>query len=188
MAKIDARLLLAFAFALLCAANLWNGGLTLQISPTSLFWPIVLTGFAFPFVFVSLSGVAMGKLRQEEIGNASGLYNLLRNLGGSVGIAVATTLTQRRLQAHRSEMVHALSAPSLVLRQQLIRLTDYMRLHAGPVKASLRSVALLERMLNGQAQLWAYVDVFRYMAVVSALCVPVVFVLKRARRSGGAAE
>ena len=63
-----------------------------------------------------------------------------------------------------------------------------MRLHAGPVKASLRSVALLERMLNGQAQLWAYVDVFRYMAVVSALCVPVVFVLKRARRSGGAAE
>src|SRR5579871_3932439 len=54
-AKLDSRKLLAFAFALLCAASLWNGSLTLAISPTSLFWPIVLTGFAFPFVFVPLS-------------------------------------------------------------------------------------------------------------------------------------
>jgi DHA2 family multidrug resistance protein len=186
VAKVDPRLLLAFAFAVLCAASLWNGGLTLDMAPTSLLWPIVITGFAFPVIFVPLSGVAMGKLRQEEIGNASGLYNLLRNLGGSIGIAIATTLTQRHLQSHRNEIVHSISGSSLILRQQLIRLTALMRLHAGPVKASLRSYALLERRLNQQAQVWAYIDVFRYIAVVCALCVPFVFILKRAHHSGAA--
>ncbi|HWC97651.1 MAG TPA: DHA2 family efflux MFS transporter permease subunit [Candidatus Sulfopaludibacter sp.] len=186
VAKLDVRKLVAFAFIVLAAANLWNGSLTLQISPWSLFWPIVITGFAFPLIFVPLSGVALGTLPQEELGNASGLYNLLRNLGGSIGIAAANTIAQRHLQTHRSEMVHSLSAGSLELRHALSRLTMLMQAHAGPVKASLRSAAILQRSLDNQAQLWAYVDVFRYLAIVCAVCVPVTFILKKAQRKAAA--
>ena len=188
VSKMDGRKLVGLAFVLLCAACLWNGSLTFAISPTSLLWPIVLTGFAFAFVFVPLSGIALGTLPQKELGNASGLYNLLRNLGGSIGIAVASTISQRHLQSHRNEMVHALSGSSLALRQELAHLTSRMQMHAGPVKASLRAAATVQRLLDGQAQLWAYVDVFRYMAILCLVCVPVVFVLQKAQSKRAAAE
>jgi DHA2 family multidrug resistance protein len=184
--KMDARWLVALGFLVLFGANLWNGSMNLEIAPSSLFWPIVITGFAFPFVFVPLSGIALGRLKQEQIGNGSGIFNLLRNLGGSIGIAAANTITQRHLQTHRNEMVHSLSGASLPLRQQLAHLTTLMRLHAGPAKAVLRADAILQRAVDNQAQLWAYVDVFRYLAIVSLLCVPMVFVLRKAQAKAAA--
>jgi DHA2 family multidrug resistance protein len=183
---LDSRKLVALGFAILCAANLWNGSLTLGISPNSLFWPIVVTGFAFPLVFVPISGIALGTLPKQEMGNASGLFNLLRNLGGSIGISAANTISLRHLQTHRNELAHRLSGANPVLRQQLAHLTMLMRMHAGPVKASLQSVSLTQKMLDSQAHLWSYVDVFRYLAFVCALCVPVAFVLKNKSRSGAA--
>jgi DHA2 family multidrug resistance protein len=186
VAKFDSRKLLAMGFFLIAAACLWNASMTLQISQTSLLWPIVITGFGFAMIFVPLSGVALGTLSQREMQNASGIYNLLRNLGGSIGIATASTITQRHLQTHRNEISHWLTGSSLALRQDLARLTQYMRLHAGPVKASLRAMAVIERRLNAQAQLWAYVDVFRYMALLSAILIPASFLLKKARRQGAA--
>ncbi len=186
VAKMDVRVMVAVAFVILFLANLWTGSITLAISPMSLFWPIVITGFAFPLIFVPLSGLAMGTLSQEEMGNASGLYNLLRNLGGSIGIAAANTLSQRHLQAHRNEMVHSLSGSSLALRQQLAHLMALMRTHAGPVKAYLRSASLLEKTLDSQAQLWAYVDIFRYLAILCGLCIPVAFFLRKSQAKGAA--
>ncbi len=104
--KMDPRKLVAIGFIMLVWTSLWTSSLTLDIAPSTLFWPIVLTGFAFPLIFVPLSGAALGTLPQAELGNASGLYNLLRNLGGSIGIAAANTITVRHMQTHRGELVH----------------------------------------------------------------------------------
>ena len=188
VAKMDSRILLAAGFLIIAWASLWNGTMNLAIAPNSLFWPIVVTGLGFPLIFVPLSGIALGTLPQAEIGNASGLFNLLRNLGGSVGIATANTITMRHLQTHRSEMVHWLSGTSLALRQELMRLTMLMRMHAGPAKALRRSFAIVQRTLDSQAQLWSYVDVFRYMALVCAVCVPITFILKRTQSHRASAE
>ncbi len=182
VAKMDPRILVAMGFLIFGFMNLWNSMMTLQISPTSLFWPITLSGLALPLVFVPLSGVAIGTMPQQEIGNASGLYNLLRNMGGSIGIAAANTMTQRHFQTHRNEMVHWLSGASIQFRQELERLTALLRMHSGPTKATLRALAIANNTLNSQAQLWAYVDVFRYLAALCILCVPVVFILKKAVR------
>jgi MFS transporter, DHA2 family, multidrug resistance protein len=78
----------------------------------TLFWPIFPTGFAFPLVFVPLSRVTFGKLAQSELGNASGIFNLLRNLGGSIGISVATTFSLRHLQSRRAQIVHDVTGAS----------------------------------------------------------------------------
>ena len=64
----------------------------------SLFWPIILTGAGVSLIFVPLATSTMGTLRNEEIGNASGLYNLMRNVGGSIGISVVNTLLARHEQ------------------------------------------------------------------------------------------
>lgn len=152
--KMDARLLIAAGFATFAVGNLWNGFLTLQISPWSLFWPITVTGLAMSLTFVPLSNVALGTLPQEQIGNASGIYNLIRNVGGSIGISAANTIAQRHLQTHRNDLVHDLSNASWILRRQLRMLDLQMHLHAGPHSAVLRAYYLTNGGLNNQAQLW----------------------------------
>lgn len=98
--KIDNRWLIAAGFLLFAWASYAMGELTLQISQWSLTWPIIVSGAASGLVFVPLSTLAMGTLKNEQIGNASGLYNLLRNIGGSIGISVANTLVTRHSQTH----------------------------------------------------------------------------------------
>jgi DHA2 family multidrug resistance protein len=121
----------------------------------------------------------MGTLTNEQIGNASGLYNLLRNVGGSVGISVVNTIVARHEQLHRNELVHSLT-PSNPLLQQ--RLTTLGRFVTDPRSA----YAIVDRTLNAQARLWAYVDDFRYMALLCFACLPLVFLLKKAKAKHGA--
>jgi MFS transporter, DHA2 family, multidrug resistance protein len=185
--KLDPRKIVAFGFALFAFAAVWTGSLTLQISPTSLLWPIVLSGAAMSTIFVPLSSVSLGTLSQKEVGNASGIFNLIRNVGGSVGISAANTLTLRHLQTHRNENVHWLSNANWILQKQLNALTMQMHLHAGPRRAMLRAYSLTQAGLNSQASLWAYVDIFRYLALILALCVPGAFLFKKASSKEGSA-
>ncbi len=96
--RIDNRWLIAAGFALFGWTSLAMARLTLDISQWSLLTPIILSGVASGLVFVPLATVSMGTLSNEQIGNASGLYNLLRNIGGSVGISVVNTIVSRHSQ------------------------------------------------------------------------------------------
>ncbi len=185
--KIDPRKVVALGFGVLAYATMWTSFMTLQISQTSLFWPIAVSGAGMAFTFVPLSNVAFGTLSQDQVGNASGLFNFLRNIGGSIGISAANTISQRHAQTHRNENVHWLSGANWLLHKQLNMLTEQMQAHAGPRRAMLRAFALTQNALNNQAQLWAYVDVFRYLALFCALCVPAAFFFKKSSSSGGAA-
>src|SRR5271154_1002717 len=104
--KIDPRLLLTFGFLTFGLTTLYFGSITLAISPTTLFLPILLTGFGLSFVFVPISTAAYGTLRNEQIGNASGVFNLMRHVGGSIGISIASTLLIRRADVHQNEITN----------------------------------------------------------------------------------
>jgi DHA2 family multidrug resistance protein len=179
VSKMDARIIVSAGFGILALSALYLGFLTLDISPTTLFWPITISGLAMTMVFVPLSNVALGTIPKDQVGNASGIFNFLRNVGGSIGISAANTIAQRHAQSHRNENVHWLSGGSWVFRRQLQMLTDQMSLHAGPRRALLRAYALTQRILDNQSQLWAYVDDFRYLALLCALCVPMAFFFKK---------
>src|SRR6185312_12968383 len=77
----------------------------LDISPSFITWPNILQGVGVGLIFVPLTTLAMGTLRNEQIGNASGIYNLCRNLGGSIGISLVTTLIERGSQSHQAILV-----------------------------------------------------------------------------------
>jgi DHA2 family multidrug resistance protein len=185
--KLDSRKIVAIGFAVFTVAAMWTSFLTLQISPITLFWPIAVSGAAMSMTFVPLSNVSLGTIPQDKIGNASGIFNFLRNIGGSVGISAANTVAQRHLQTHRNDIIHWLSGANWIFRHQLQMLTMQMHLHAGPRVAMLRAFYLTQHELNNQAQLWAYVDDFRYLSLVCALCVPLAFLLKKASSESGAA-
>jgi len=182
---IDNRLLVASGFVLMGISAFWMSGLTLDISKWSLLWPIILSGSAAGLVFVPLSTISLGTLPNEQIGNATGLYNLLRNIGGGIGISVIDTVLARHQQLHRAEMSRYITHSPLV-DQTLRQLQGVFSLHNGPRLAQLRSYALLNRSLDQQAAVYSYVDDLRYMALVCAVCIPIVFLLRRVRARKGA--
>ena len=103
--KIDGRYLVMFGFAVLAYSTHVLAGLNLNIASIDVVWPNIINGFAMGFVFVPLTTMAMGTLSNEQIGNASGIYNLMRNTGGSIGIAMMTTFLARGAQSHQATMV-----------------------------------------------------------------------------------
>jgi DHA2 family multidrug resistance protein len=159
-------------------SNLWTNTMTLDISPTTLFWPITVSGFAISLVFIPLSRLALRTLPQSEVGNASGIFNFLRNVGGSVGISMVNTIAQRHLQTHRDQLVHSFSGGNPLLVRQLRQIVMMMRLHAGPAKAVLRAYRLTSESLNQHAQLYSYVDDFRYLAIACVVCIPIAMWMK----------
>ncbi len=183
--KLDPRKIVSAGFAVLAASTLWLGFVTLQISPWSLFWPITWSGFGLAMVFVPLSKVALGTLSTKQAGTGSGVFNFMRNVGGSVGISAANTISQRHSQAHRFEMLHWFSGANWIYQQTIHLRTQTMLQHAGPRVANLRAISLTNTTLTNQARLWAYVDVFRYMVPILGICIPGAFLLKKTKPGAG---
>ncbi|MGC1374396.1 MAG: DHA2 family efflux MFS transporter permease subunit [Candidatus Sulfotelmatobacter sp.] len=186
-AKIDNRWLIAFGFAMFGVASLWFGLVNLSIGQWTFLWAILISGFGSGCVFVPLSTTAMAFLKNEEIGNASGLYNLFRNIGGSIGISVVNTIVTRHEQTHRNEMVRHLNPGRVSVHGALGGLSQFLVVQGtSPPDALRRAYGLLNEALNGQARMWSYVDDFRYMALACFACVPIVFTLKKAVGRRGA--
>jgi DHA2 family multidrug resistance protein len=180
-AKIDNRWLIALGFALFAISSLWFGRVNLQISQWSFIWAIIISGFGSGCIFVPLSTTTMAGIPNEEIGNASGLYNLMRNIGGSIGISIVNTIVARHEQVHRNEMSHSLSGANPTLQAQLEGMKEFLMAQgASATTAMHQAYGLLEFQLTQQARLWAYVDDFRYIALACAACIPLVFLLKKA--------
>jgi DHA2 family multidrug resistance protein len=190
-AKIDNRWLIAFGFCLFGITSLWFGKVNLEIGQWSFLWAITLSGFGSGCVFVPLSTTTMAFLKNEQIGNASGLYNLLRNIGGSVGISVVNTIVARHEQLHRNELAASLAAGRVEVQGAISGVQRYLGAQgASPTTALDQAYGLVNQTLNAQSRLWSYVDDFRYMALVCFACVPIVFLLKKSvgRAPPGAAH
>jgi DHA2 family multidrug resistance protein len=179
--KVDARYLLTFGFIGFGIMSLYFGNLTLDISPWTLLVPIVVTGFALSFVFVPITTQAYSTLRNDQIGNASGIFNLVRNIGGSIGISIAQTLLVRRSDAHQVDIVGYVSQTQYWFEQRLSALTGYLTQHTAASNAQGAAAATLYQQLGRQALLWAYVDVFRWMSLICFACVVLVWFFKKAR-------
>ena len=181
VSKFDARWMVAAGFAVLGLSGLWLAELSLDISPTTEFWPIAVSGVGLAMIFVPLSKVALATVGKKGTGNASGIFNFLRNVGGSIGISAANTIAQRHLQSHRNSLVRNYTGASWLLRRQLSLLGQRLSGHAGFAghTAVLRGLSLTSTSLNAQAQVYAYVDVLRYFGFLCLICVPFAFLLKR---------
>jgi DHA2 family multidrug resistance protein len=179
---VDNRLMLAFGFIILAISAGMLGQLNLQIAMSSVAWPNVINGFATGFIFVPLTTLAMGTLRKREMGNATGVYNLMRNIGGSVGIAVVTTLLARGAQIHQSILAGNLSAENPAFQRELDALRQGVTSGAGPVTATQQAYGLIYAGLIRQSTLLAYIDIFRLLAGLALAALPLILIFQRVRR------
>jgi DHA2 family multidrug resistance protein len=115
------------------------------------------------------------------MGNATGLYNLMRNLGGSIGIAFVTTMLARGAQAHQALMVGYLTPTDPVFRQRLAAAHALLVRHGDPVQATRQAYSLVYSTLEHQAHLWAFVDNFRLFGLLALCGIPLIFLFKRVK-------
>ncbi len=181
VSRIDTRILISTGFLTFGCCSLVWGNLTTDISPWSLTWPIVISGASLGLVFVPLATTTLGSLPPASIGNGSGLFNLMRNVGGSVGISIINTILARHEQLHRTELLHNLSSTSLRFQQQLGQTQQMLAPTYGAANSVLRSYGMIQNTLTRQAQLWSYLDDFRYMALAALACAPLVWMMRKVK-------
>lgn len=177
--KIDNRLLLTLGFVGFGICSAIFGNVNLGISPTTLLGPIVITGFALSFVFVPITTLAYGNLRNEEIGNASGIFNLLRNIGGSIGISTAQTLLTRRAELHQMQIAGSVPSSNYWLQERVANLSNFLGRGLGQAAGNKGAYATIYRQMEQQASLWAFVDVFRWTALLAFLCAVAVWLFRK---------
>jgi len=179
--KLDPRWLLTFGFGLFGITTLYFGNITLDISPTTLLIPIMLTGFALSFVFVPISTASYGTLDNTQIGNASGVFNLMRNVGGSIGISIAQTLLTRRSAVHQNEILNAVPITGQQFQNSVAATTQALSSYYGKANAAAPATTTLYQQLARQASNWAFVDVFRWLSLLCFFCVAVVWTFKKVK-------
>jgi DHA2 family multidrug resistance protein len=160
-------------------------GLTLEIEKTNVVWPNILNGLATGFIFVPLTTTAMGTLRREQIGNAAGIYSLMRNIGGSVGISAMTTMLSRGAQYHQAVLVNHLGPYDPMFRDRLTQIQEMLFRLSDPHHAAQQAYGVIYGILQKQAMLLAFMDNFRILTLTCLLCIPLVFLFRAVKIGGG---
>src|SRR4051812_23174673 len=187
--RFDARKLLTTGLFVGGLTMIWLSSLNLNAGYWDFFWPQVVQGAGMSLLFVPLTTIAMDAIPREQMGYATSLFSLMRNIGGSIGIAVTGTMLARNTQATRvlfGANVTALDPTSQSLFNQMRG--AFMASGSDAVTATSRAYAALSGMVMRQASIVSFVGLFQLLGFVFLIVVPLVLLMKRPRAgSGGAA-
>jgi DHA2 family multidrug resistance protein len=180
VAYVDPRKLVTLGLVTGAASLFWFSHMNLEVGYWNLFWPQFLQGVSFSLLMVPLTVVAMDRIAPAAIGNAASLFNLMRNLGGSFGIAVSQTLLDRFRQGQVNILGSHVSPYSRATRMTLAHLYRmFVANGSDPTTASRQSYAAVWGMVQRQATMVSYVDVFRLLTFLFLLVIPLVLLLKK---------
>ncbi|MBI4887342.1 MAG: DHA2 family efflux MFS transporter permease subunit [Acidobacteria bacterium] len=183
---VDPRKLVATGLLLGGGTLIWLGQLNLNAGYWDFFWAQVFQGAGLALLFVPLTTIAMSTIARERMGYATSLFNLMRNLGGSIGIAITGTLLTRQRQAvgaRLGEQVSAYDPTTQALFAQIRR--GLMAAGVDAATATERAYAALHGLLLQQASMVSFVMLFRMLGGLFLLMLPMVLLMRRPVRSAG---
>jgi len=177
--KIQPRYMLALGSVLFAIAMLYFHSITLQTGPDQLLWPMIITGASFGMLIVPLSAATLGSLKPQEIPAGAGLFNLMRQLGGSVGIAGAATVLDRWSEQARGPLIDAITPLNPIWSQRLVDMTHaFQASGVDAITANARSYAVMERLIQAQASAIAFEKAYFALAVLFLATIPLLFLFK----------
>ena len=179
--KVSSRLLITIGFLVLAYSSFLLGHVDLQIGIKDIILPSIINGIAISFIFVPLTTSTMGTLSQQQMGNATGIFNLMRNLGGSLGIAMITTFIARGAQTNQAVLVGHFSQLNPVYQQRLAAIQGGLTARSNPWEATRQAYGVLYGILQQQASLLTYVHNFRLFGIACLVSTPLVFLFKKVR-------
>ena len=181
MKRFDARIIIGVGFALFAASNFMNIYMTADYASDQLFWPNVVRAVGQALVFAPLSSVATAGIEAENAGSASGLFNMMRNLGGAVGIAMLQTFLTKREQYHSNVLMQSVSLLEQATRARIEKLTQYFMSHgiADHADASHRAVIAIGKIVQKQAFILAFSDIFFLLGAALVVALLATLLLKK---------
>ncbi len=190
MQKFDARIIIGVGFILFAGSNFMNIFMTNDYAADQLLWPNVVRAIGQALVMAPLSAVATAGIEPENAGSASGLFNMMRNLGGAVGIALLQTVLTKREQYHSNVLTQSVSVFEQATRTRLEQLTQYFINHGvlDRADASHRAYVAIGHIVQKQAYILAFSDTFYLLGIALIVALIAVLFLKKAGHvsAGGA--
>ncbi|MGO9231340.1 MAG: DHA2 family efflux MFS transporter permease subunit [Bryobacteraceae bacterium] len=189
LSRFDPRKVLACGLTVAAWTLFELGRLNLNAGYWDIFWPQFIQGAALAMLFVPLTTATMDRIAREEMGNATSMFNLMRNLGGSFGIASATTYLFRRQQYNTQRLGAHVTALNPQVRAMARGIQYSIMAHGSdPATALRRAYGTIWGMVQRQASVVSFVDTFLVMSVVFLLMLPLLLVMKKPRyqTKGGA--
>jgi DHA2 family multidrug resistance protein len=178
--RLDPRKMLAAGLGVNALSLYWLSLLNLNAGYWDIFWPQFVQGAGMALLFTPLATVSMDRIPRETMGNATSLFNLLRNIGGSVGIAVVQTVLARDRQGHTNALVSHVNPYDHAAQQMFLNLRSaFMSKGADLVTATNRAYAAMWGMVQQQAALQAFLDGFLLLAVVFLAMIPLLVLMKK---------
>ena len=181
MKRFDPRIVICVGFALFAVSNFMNIYMTGDYAADQLFWPNVVRAFGQALVLTPLSAVATSGIEPENAGSASGLFNMMRNLGGAIGIAALQTVLTKREQFHSNVLSQSVSLFEQATRNRIDQLTQYFVNHGviDRVDAVHRAYVAIGKVVQKQAFILAFSDTFYLLGMALIVALIATLLLKR---------
>lgn len=175
--KLDPRIMLAIGLALVGASGVMNGFMTDDWGYNQFFWPLAVRGVGTVFCMIPITRIALGTLPATEMGNASGLFNVLRNLGGAFGLAGIDTVRDMRFDYHWSQIMPSIDTACTMVVERLHMLQGLLGGHA--TNAAAGTIAVLAHTIAVQAQTLAFDDIYLWLGAMYLVVVPFMLFLRK---------
>jgi DHA2 family multidrug resistance protein len=176
---VSAKAIITVGTLCFCYAMWLHNHFTTESGADDFFWPLVMRGFGLGLIFMPLNNLAMANMSVEDIGNASGIYNLTRMLGGSVGIATAATMFSTLQHSQRGYLLEHLSNNdgSTLLRLQQYQQWLLSKGYVGPVVQE-KALALISLTVDKQAMMLTFAKLFLSFGILLACALPLLLLMK----------
>jgi len=177
--KIDNRLLCAIGLVLMGVAGFSFGFLNLEIATVNIAIPNFVYGLGMALAMVPIISLSVITLKNEQMTNAAGLQNLLKNVGGAVGTSIVTTMISRYSQMHQFSMVKFLHDLNPVYMERLSAMKGaFMQFTAPNIAEYMAQYSMYGQMMK-QATLWGFIDAFRMFGILAFVIIPLVFLVSK---------
>ncbi|MGA2436395.1 MAG: DHA2 family efflux MFS transporter permease subunit [Bryobacteraceae bacterium] len=185
VARFDPRKLLAVGLVGASYTLIQLSWLNLNAGYWDIFWPQFFQGMSLALLFVPLTTSTMDPIPKEEMGNATSIFNLMRNIGGSIGIAATTTFIERRTQVHTNQLGERISAYSQQSRQMFEATRGALMAHgADAATAAMQARGALFGLVERHAAMFSFLETFRILGIIFLLVIPLLLLLKKPAHHG----
>ena len=179
---IDNRILVMIGLGCIATGSWLLGDLNLQISAMNIAVPNFLFGVGLGLAMIPIITLSVATIKNEQMTNASGLQNLLKNIGGAFGTSIVATLLSRGAQKHQYMLISHLTDTYQPFVERVQAMAGAFSTSVDTFTANYMGQGMVYQLLQQQANLSAFIDAFRIFAVASALTIPLILLLKNIKK------
>ena len=178
--KMNPKILLGFGILVSAYSTHLMSQFTLAADFNTIIWTRIILGVGMGFLFIPLTTLTMSGVKKEDMGNATAIYNLLRNLGGSFGVAFITTMIARRSQFHQNHLVEHLTPFDVNYQTVLSRISQFLHLRGVEESSSQHAgLSAIYGQLLRQASMLSFNDAFYLLSLLMVCTLPLLLLIRK---------